>query len=163
MHDETNSTPETADNPNPTETAVESNLTDVDPISKPAVDPIKPPPEIIKGIPKKVDIEAVRQALPEPAGPSVVGNGEHDDVHISSLVFKTNNQSRSLSVYHLQRRLKELGYHEADRDRSGSYGDLTAVAVAKFQRDKSFEINGLVNRETAEAIFDGDPNVKLVD
>ena len=122
-----------------------------------------PAPEVVRGIPQKVDIEAVRESLPEPAGPAVVGFGEHDDVLLSALVFKENNHTRSLSVYHLQRRLGELGYSEGTRDRSGSYGDMTSVAVAKFQRDNNLEISGHVNKDTAEAIFADDPNVQLVD
>jgi hypothetical protein len=129
---------------------------------KPPVVPT-PAPEVIKGIPQKVDIQAVREALPEPAGPAVVGFGEHDDVFISALVYKENNHTKSLSVYHLQRRLGELGYSEGTRDRSGAYGDMTSVAVAKFQRDNGLAISGHINKETAEAIFAGDPNVKLVD
>lgn len=129
--------------------------------SKPVV--TKPASEIVKGIPRKVDIDVVRDSLPEPAGPAVVGFGERDDVVLSSLVYVPNNRTKSLSVYHLQRRLNELGYPEGFRDRTGSYGDLTSVAVAKFQRDKGLTVTGRVNKETAEAIFDGDPNVQIVD
>jgi len=147
--------------------ATESDLTNVDAVEPEVKEeaPViaKAAPEVVKGIPQKIDIQAVRESLPEPAGPAVVGFGEHDDVLLSALVFKQNNHTRSLSVYHLQRRLGELGYSEASRDRSGSYGDLTSVAVAKFQRDNDLEISGHVNKETAEAIFAGDPNVQLVD
>jgi hypothetical protein len=160
-------TPEELSIPEAVEDVVDSNLTNVDDstlevLPTPPVAP-KITPEVIRGIPRKVDIEAVREAMPEPAGPAVVGFGERDDVLISALVFKQNNQTKSLSVYHLQRRLGELGYSEGTRDRPGSYGDLTSVAVAKFQRDHGLTISGHMDRITAEAIFDGDPNVQLVD
>jgi hypothetical protein len=151
----------------PIDSVVEPDLTNVDAIEpetkKEAPVVAKATPEIVKGIPQKIDIQAVRESLPEPAGPAVVGFGEHDEVLLSALVFKQNNHTKSLSVYHLQRRLGELGYTEGTRDRSGSYGDMTSVAVAKFQRDHNLEISGHINRETAEAIFDGDPNIQLVD
>jgi hypothetical protein len=160
-------TPEELNTPEAVEDVVDSNLTNVNDSTLEAtpVPPITPKlaSEVIRGIPQKVDIEAVREAMPEPAGPAVVGFGERDDVLISALVFKQNNQTKSLSVYHLQRRLGELGYSEGTRDRPGSYGDLTSVAVAKFQRDRGLTISGHMDRITAEAIFDGDPNVQLVD
>lgn len=160
-------TPEESSTPEAVESVLDTNTTDVDDSTIEAL-PTPPvvsklPSEVVKGIPQKVDIQAVREAMPEPAGPAVVGFGERDDVLISALVLKQSNHTKSLSVYHLQRRLGELGYSEGTRDRPGSYGDLTSVAVAKFQRDHNLAISGHMTRETAEAIFDGDPNVQLVD
>lgn len=96
-----------------------------------------------------------------PAASAVVGDGDTDDVFLSRLVYKAYAK-KSLSVHHLQRRLNELGYTAAYSDLDGWYGDLTHDAVAQFQIDKGLQATGLMDAETAQAIFEGDPNVTLV-
>lgn len=155
------------------EPVVEPDLTDVD---EPVVE-AEPEPEaelqpvigsVMPEMPKKkivipmpVDIKAVYDALPEPAGPAVVGLGEVDDVYLTSCVFKNEKSRKSLTVHHLQRRLVELGYSLAGRDKDGYYGDLTKVAVAEFQTKQGLESTGVVDGPTMEAVFKGDPNVKV--
>lgn len=96
-----------------------------------------------------------------PGATAVVGNADTDEVFLSKLEYRAYAR-KSLSVHHLQRRLNDLGYTEAYADRDGWYGDLTHDAVARFQIDHNLQASGLVDAETAQAIFDGDPNVTLV-
>ena len=114
--------------------------------------------------PVAVDLDAYRESLPQPAGPAVVGDGETDEVFLSSIVYKNMMARRSLSVFHMQRRLAELGYKDAGRDPKGFYGDFTKAALAQFQA-ASFEgsdASGAADAQTLTALFDGDPNVTLV-
>lgn len=113
-------------------------------------------------VPVAVDINAVKDALPQPAGPAVVGNGEVDEVRLSACVYKNVNAQKSLTVYHLQRRLVELGFVEADLDKQGYYGGPTKLAVKNFQASKKFEATGIVDAVTFKAVFKGDPNVKVI-
>jgi peptidoglycan hydrolase-like protein with peptidoglycan-binding domain len=114
-------------------------------------------------IPVYVSPEEVYSRLPQPAGPSVVGSGEVDEIYASHCIYKNSMNKKSLSVFHLQRRLTELGYKNADADPKGYLGDMTMVAVAQFQNDRQLEGAGAVTVETFAAIFDGDPNVKIVE
>lgn len=92
---------------------------------------------------------------------AVVGNDETDPVFLSAIKYKNIHQKKSLSVHHLQRRLNELGYHEAYADEDGYFGDLTEFSVAKFQEDKNLDVTGRADATTLEKIFDGDANVTL--
>ena len=82
--------------------------------------------------PVKVDLQSYIDSLPAPAGPEVVGLGVTDPIYISQMIYKNNLARRSLSVHHLQRRLKELGLVIEDRD--GWFGDGTKQAILDFQR-----------------------------
>jgi peptidoglycan hydrolase-like protein with peptidoglycan-binding domain len=113
-------------------------------------------------IPVYIRPEEVYNRLPQPAGPAVVGTGEVDEISLSQCSYKNANNRKSLSVYHLQRRLSELGYKNADVDPKGYYGDLTMVAVAQFQADRGMDGAGTLNAESFAAIFEGDPNVKII-
>lgn len=93
---------------------------------------------------------------------AVVGAGETDNVYLSKCVYKNMYARKSLTVHHLQRRLVEIGYKEADSDKDGWYGDLTKHAVAELQADRGIEGDGTMNAETFAAIFDGDHNVTVV-
>jgi peptidoglycan hydrolase-like protein with peptidoglycan-binding domain len=99
---------------------------------------------------------------PAPRATAVVGGGEQDDVLLSKMVKDNLKGRKSLSVHHLQRRLTELGYGEAGADIDGRYGQLTEVAVAKFQKDRDLDETGAVDAETLKAIFEGDPNCRVV-
>jgi murein L,D-transpeptidase YcbB/YkuD len=112
--------------------------------------------------PVAIDIEAVREALPQPAGDAVVGNGVVDDVLVKAMIYKNIHARKSLSIHHLQRRLVELGYAAAGSDKDGYYGDATVGAVAAFQAKEGIEGNGIADGATLEAIFKGDPNVRVV-
>jgi peptidoglycan hydrolase-like protein with peptidoglycan-binding domain len=109
------------------------------------------------------------EPAPAPAKPKatavashVVSGNEYDEVHLKQCVFKNPYARKSLTVHHVQRRLVELGYDEAAADRDGWYGDITLAAVAKFQKDKKIEGTGVMNAKTLAALFNGDPNVKVV-
>lgn len=114
-------------------------------------------------IPVYISPEQARNMLPQPAGPAVVGSGEVDEISMAQCVYKNTGNRKSLSVYHLQRRLTELGFRNADADPKGYYGDMTMVAVAQFQASRGMEGAGAVTAESFAAIFDGDPNVKIVE
>lgn len=101
-------------------------------------------------------------AAPVASRYAVVGGGETDAVMLSRCVFKNPAARKSLTVHHLQRRLTELGYREADADKDGWYGDLTRNAVAAFQRDRKLDGDGLMTEQTLLAIFNGDLNVTVV-
>ena len=105
---------------------------------------------------------ALAATRPAPAGPAVVSDNEVDDVLLSACVYKNLHARKSLTVHHLQRRLNGLGYAPAYADRDGHYGDLTKMAVARFQKDNKIEGDGLIDGPTFLAVFKGDPNVKPI-
>jgi peptidoglycan hydrolase-like protein with peptidoglycan-binding domain len=47
-------------------------------------------------------------------------------------------------------------------DKDGWLGDETKTAIEKFQKDKGFEPNGVVDEATFLAIFKGDMNVVAI-
>jgi hypothetical protein len=155
-----------APTPEPIEPAVEEVVVEevVEPEAEPeVVEAPKPKPLPIKvSVPVAVDINAVKDALPEPAGPAVVGNGEVDEVFLSACVYRNVNAQKSLTVYHLQRRLAELGFVEADLDKQGFFGGATKLAVKNFQASKKLDVTGVVDAVTFKTIFKGDPNVKVI-
>jgi peptidoglycan hydrolase-like protein with peptidoglycan-binding domain len=107
-----------------------------------------------------VSKKAVRNAAPAPTR-HVVSGGDTDDVYLDKCVYKNKFARKSLTVHHVQRRLTELGYRDAGSDKDGWYGDLTHMAVASFQKDRSFAGEGCMNSETFVALFDGDQNVTV--
>jgi peptidoglycan hydrolase-like protein with peptidoglycan-binding domain len=117
----------------------------------------------------EVQPEAEPTPKPKPVAPpvaapnAVVGKGERDDVLLSRMVFKNPHAHKSLSVHHLQRRLTELGYGEAGADQDGLIGTLTVSAIYKYQTDnKNLNRDGIVDADTLQAIFDGDPNCNVI-
>jgi Putative peptidoglycan binding domain len=155
-----------APTPEPVEPAVEEVVIEAapEPEAEPeVVEAVVPKPLPIKvSVPVAVNIDAVKDALPQPAGPAVVGNGEVDEVFLSACVYRNINSQKSLTVYHLQRRLAELGFVEAELDKQGFFGGPTKLAVKNFQASKKFDVTGVVDAVTFKAIFKGDPNVKVV-
>jgi peptidoglycan hydrolase-like protein with peptidoglycan-binding domain len=91
----------------------------------------------------------------------VVSGGDTDDVHLDKCVYMNKYSRKSLTVHHVQRRLVELGYHDAAGDKDGWYAELTHMAVAAFQKDRSIDGEGCMNEETFVALFDGDQNVTV--
>jgi peptidoglycan hydrolase-like protein with peptidoglycan-binding domain len=117
----------------------------------------------------EVQPEAEPTPKPKPVAPpvaapnAVVGKGERDDVLLSRMVFQNPHAHKSLSVHHLQRRLTELGYGEAGADQDGLIGTLTVSAIYKYQTDnKNLNRDGIVDADTLQAIFDGDPNCNVI-
>lgn len=106
--------------------------------------------------------ESRETAAPPAAANAVIGNAATDSVYLSKCVFKNMYAKKSLTVHHVQRRLNELGYHDAYTDKDGWYGDLTKHAVSELQADLGIEGDGTMNAETFAAIFDGDHNVTVV-
>lgn len=99
-------------------------------------------------------------APPASAPHAAVGGTDRDPVKLSAIVYRNPKTRKSLSVHHLQRRLREWGYPLADMD--GFYREATAKAVAEFQRDHELEVTARANRETVIALFEGDPNIELI-
>lgn len=125
--------------------------------------PAKPEPVKAKyAAPVAVTIDDIENSKPTPAGPAVVSNKEVDDVFLSKIVYKNLYARKSLSVHHLQRRLNELGYVDALKDKDGYYGDRTKSAVAKFQVENKLEGEGMIDAKTLTVLFTGDPNVNVI-
>jgi hypothetical protein len=141
------------------EEVVEEIVDAVNEIPKP-VEP-KPLPTRVT-VPVAVDIESVKDTLPAPAGPAVVGNDSVDDVRLSACVYKNINSQKSLTVHHLQRRLLELGFVEAGLDKDGYFGAATKAAIRNFQSSKKLDVTGDVDAVTFKAVFKGDPNVRVI-
>lgn len=130
--------------------------------------PEAPAPEpVLVEEPKPV---AVEEPKPEPvvipeAKPSekhVIGNGDADDVYLAKCIYKNIYERKSLTIHHLQRRLEELGYNDVVGDKDGWLGELTKIAIEKFQGDKGLAATGTVDAETFRKIFEGDTNVNVV-
>lgn len=136
--------------------AVEPEL-EAEPAPAPKVS-IVPVPVDIEQVIAKLEAEAVK-----PAGPFVIGNAEVDAVKVSAIKFKNLAARRSISVYHTQRRLKELGYASAGSDREGFYAEGTLAALKKFQEDNKIDGEGMPDLKTLEKLFKDDPNVKVED
>ncbi len=149
-------TAETTEEPTAPEATVET-VRPLEAASKPAQ-----PTKRVK-VPVPVNLDEVRAAAPQPAGPAVVGNDVVDTVSVAAVIYRNLYARRSLSVHHVQRRLAELGFVESYRDRDGYYADHTRVAVSRFQTDRGLDVTGKLDRRTAEVLFEGDPNVRLTD
>ena len=112
--------------------------------------------------PKSVTMDDILNSVPEPAGPAVVSNNSVDDVSLASVVYKNVKAKKSLTIHHLQRRLVELGYEQAGKDKDGWYGENTLSAVTSYQKDNKVGQSGKLDAETFLAIFKNDPNVKPI-
>jgi peptidoglycan hydrolase-like protein with peptidoglycan-binding domain len=97
---------------------------------------------------------------PSPAGQSVSGDAS-DEVHLCKCTVKNAYSKKSLSIHHVQRRLTELGYADADSDKDGWYGDGTLAAVEAYQKANGLAGDGVVDAATLEHLFADDPNVTV--
>lgn len=146
--------PEVVDEPVAVEDAVEPVV-----VPEPPKRAIVPVPVNIEEVIAKLEEEAVK-----PAGPFVISaTDEVDTVKVSAIKFKNIHARRSISVYHTQRRLKELGYAEAGADREGFYAEGTKAAMKKFQEQNKLAGEGMPDLETLQKLFDGDVNVKVAE
>jgi hypothetical protein len=130
-------------------------------VAEPVAEVVAEPVILKYAEPVAVTAEDIANAVVTPAGPAVVGNGEVDDVLLSSCVYKNDANRRSLTVFHVQRRLIELELLQDGSVKAGYYGDLTRNAVLKFQESKGIPGDGLMNADTFTALFEGDPNVRV--
>lgn len=126
-----------------------------------------PKPEdevVVEDVDLEVEVEDVEEPEQEPepeVAAAPVPVQDLDIVRLSKCKYKNAAARKSLSVHHLQRRLNELGYTDAYADKDGWYGDLTKLSVLKFQADAGLEPvePGIVDADTLESIFVGDPTV----
>jgi hypothetical protein len=120
-----------------------------------------PEPEVIpEAVPEPVHVEEPK-AHKSKATQSVSGNGV-DEVLLANCIYKNVYARKSLSVHHLQRRLIELGFKDADADKDGWLGDETVAAIKNFQASKGLDVTGSVDATTLTKIFEGDHNVQVV-
>lgn len=130
--------------------------------------PAQPEPVAVveEVIPEPTPAPVVEKPKPTPAvakDPANIASGnDSDDVLLANCIYKNKFARKSLTVHHLQRRLNELGYKDAYSDKDGWFGDLTRLAVEKFQQDKGLEVTGLVDADTFTKIFEGDPHVNVI-
>ena len=134
----------------------------------PAPEPVmveepKPEPVVIVEEPAPVIPEVVPAPVAaKPVEKHVIGKGDADDVYLAKCVYKNIYERKSLTIHHLQRRLEELGYNDVVGDKDGWLGDLTKIAIEKFQKDKGLAATGNVDADTFRKIFEGDSNVNVV-
>lgn len=131
-------------------------------VVEPVVAPVVSVEDSKYAAPVAVTKEDIENYLPTPAGPAVVGSGTVDEVLLSSCIYKNDANRRSLTVYHVQRRLIELELLQDGLVKAGYYGDLTKQAVAVFQANNNIVGDGLMNADTFAALFEGDPSVRVV-
>lgn len=98
----------------------------------------------------------------QPQASQAVSGEDVDDVMLANCVYKNVYARKSLTVHHLQRRLIELGYKDADADKDGWLGDETVASIKKFQADKGMDVTGSVDADTFIKIFEGDVHVNVV-
>jgi hypothetical protein len=151
-----------ASEPKVSDDVVDAPAPEVVPVSQAEPEPVKVSKPSKFATPVAVSAEDIANALPAPAGPAVVSNNIVDDVVLSAIIFKNIYSRKSLSVHHMQRRLAELGYSVAALDKDGFYGDRTKEALAAFQANKQLPGDGNVDPATLTALFDGDPNVRVI-
>lgn len=116
-----------------------------------------------------VEVEEVVEVVSAPAVVSsskapvseyaVAGNAKKDTIHVSKAVYKNISAKKSLTVHHIQRRLREWGFEDAYLDRDGWYGDLTKKSLSEFQESKGLPATGVADYATLVALFENDSNV----
>ena len=152
-----------------TPAVVDDNLTVfIDMPAAPAPEPVEveepKPVAVEEPEPEPVVVPEVVPTLvvDTPTEKHVIGTGDADDVYLAKCVYKNIYERKSLTIHHLQRRLEELGYNDVVGDKDGWLGELTKIAIEKFQGDKGLAATGTVDAETFRKIFEGDTNVNVV-
>jgi len=102
------------------------------------------------------------EVVKQPQASHAVSGEDVDNVMLANCVYKNVYARKSLTVHHLQRRLIELGYKDADADKDGWLGDETVASIKKFQADKGMDVTGTVDADTFTKIFEGDVHVNVV-
>lgn len=107
------------------------------------------------------DAEPAASAEPAvvPSAPNAAVSGAAVDPILYSRAVPTpkNGPRKSLTVYHIARRLYEHGHVEAWSE--GIYGPLTRSSVAAWQTSRAEDPTGVLTRAQFLALFEGDPNV----
>jgi len=142
--------------------AVEAPAPIIEPedVVEPTPTPTPEPVVVPEPTPEPVVVEEPKAHKPK-ATEAVSGNGV-DEVLLASCIYKNVFARKSLSVHHLQRRLIELGFKDADADKDGWLGDETVTAIKNFQASKGLDVTGSVDATTLTKIFEGDHNVHVV-
>jgi len=143
----------------PAESTPADTKADTKPIAAPKPKPKSAPTPTPTPTPTPATKTNTKPYAPARVPRAVYGKGDWDDVLFSRVVGA--GVRKSLTVKHLQRRLTLLGYGEANADRDGQYGALTARAVSQWQRDNGYDV-GVLTRAQFTEIFGDDPNVKVV-
>jgi hypothetical protein len=133
----------------------------VAPVPEPEPTPAPAQESAVAAEPEPVPAPAPKaKAKPAPVS-HVVTNADADPVYLASCVYKNKYARKSLTVHHLQRRLVELGYNDAEGDKDGWYGELTALSVSAYQKDCGLESTGMMDADTFTKVFAGDSNVEV--
>lgn len=108
-----------------------------------------------------VDPAASAEPAVVPTTPNAAVSGAAvDPIRYSAAVPTPKNGPRkSLTVYHLARRLYEHGHTEAWSETI--YGNLTRSSVAAWQTERGDEPTGVLTRAQFSALFEGDTNVEV--
>ena len=132
-------------------------MTDTNKTTKTSVSPVDEEP-------KQTGAESVgaKPATSKIAHDAVVGTGDTDAVYYSKARVPGRTEPRkSLTVLHIQRRLTDLGFDEAQSAPGGRFEALTTAAVRKYQDSRGDELTGVLTRQQFEDLFEGDPNVTV--
>lgn len=89
-------------------------------------------------------------ATPTPTAEPVYRSDVKPELGRQTLQKNSNNEY----VFWVQNRLKELGYY--DTKCTGRMLDRTVQAVKNFQRDHGFHINGIVDQNVIDAMFEAE-------
>lgn len=112
--------------------------------------------------------KSIKRRAPKPS--AAVSGGKTDPVVYSKL---TPGTRKSLTVYHVQRKLSEAGYKtEADVQRqrengdfenhlAGRYGPMTTAAIEQWQAARKEPVNGILTPAQFEDLFEGDSSVEV--
>ena len=133
----------------------------VAPVPEPEPTPAPAQEPAVAAEPEPVPAPAPKaKAKPAPVS-HVVTNADADPVYLASCVYQNKYARKSLTVHHLQRRLVELGYNDAEGDKDGWYGELTALSVSAYQKDCGLESTGMMDADTFTKVFAGDSKVEV--
>ena len=111
--------------------------------------------------PRQESVAPAAKAEPAAATPTpyaaVSGKGADPIAYSAAVPADRNGPRRSLTVYHVQRRLYELGYRDGYSETP--YGKLTRHSVSQWQNSRGEEPTGVLTRAQFTDLFDGDYNV----
>lgn len=133
--------------------AAEVTLSDTEPVSPSPEEPTQTSAKSAGARPAKAKI----------AHDAVVGDAETDPIFYSKARKPGRSENRkSLTVLHIQRRLTAEGFAEAQSAPGGAFEVLTTRAVSQWQEARGDDATGVLTREQFDALFEGDPNVEVV-